>query len=339
MYNEVRLDKSMYNLANKGFSQALRELDPDEQYKGTELEGLDAFERQLKRFDIRVTGNNSDLVDKFFQSGESAALFPEFVSRSVRQGMKEQSALGEVVAAFTRINGLDYRPIACKGESTLANLTTSNLTADITAEGAQLKSTSLVLSDKLVTLRKLGRMLEASYESVRYQRIDLFAVTLKQVGAAIAQSQLKEAVNYIISCATDASITSISSAGAKLSYADLVALWASFGERNMTTLLVSPATMAAILTLPELAERVEGKYMTNPTIKLPFGANVVKTSALADDTIIGLDKSCALEMVVADELTVESDKLINKQTERTAITSTAGFSLIFADAVGVLTIE
>lgn len=37
----------------KGFLAELESIDPSENYKGTSLEGLDAFERQLKRFDIR----------------------------------------------------------------------------------------------------------------------------------------------------------------------------------------------------------------------------------------------------------------------------------------------
>ena len=34
--------------------RCLESLDPSENYKGTALEGTDAFQRQLKRFDIRA---------------------------------------------------------------------------------------------------------------------------------------------------------------------------------------------------------------------------------------------------------------------------------------------
>ena len=54
MYNTVKLEKGLYNLSGKSFTQALSELDPDSAYSGTELYGLDAFERQLKRFDIKI---------------------------------------------------------------------------------------------------------------------------------------------------------------------------------------------------------------------------------------------------------------------------------------------
>ena len=69
----------------------LESLDPSENYKGTALEGLDAFQRQLKRFDIHVKGAGSDMVEKFFHTSESSVLFPEFVSRVVRQAWKATS--------------------------------------------------------------------------------------------------------------------------------------------------------------------------------------------------------------------------------------------------------
>ena len=78
MYNNIKLEKGLYSITGKTFTQALAELDPDANYENTELKGLDAFERQLKRFDIKVKGANSDRVEKFFISTESAVLFPEY---------------------------------------------------------------------------------------------------------------------------------------------------------------------------------------------------------------------------------------------------------------------
>ena len=69
-FDNVRLEKGMYHEAGKSFTQVLEKMDPSEQYRGTALEGLDAYQRQLKRFDIRVKGAGSDLVDKFFRSEE-----------------------------------------------------------------------------------------------------------------------------------------------------------------------------------------------------------------------------------------------------------------------------
>ena len=80
-YENLKLEKGMYAQSGKSFSKVLESLDPSENYRGTALEGLDAFQRQLKRFDIHVKGAGSDMVEKFFHTTDSAVLFPEFVSR------------------------------------------------------------------------------------------------------------------------------------------------------------------------------------------------------------------------------------------------------------------
>lgn len=94
-YENLKLEKGMYAQSGKSFSRVLESLDPSENYRGTALEGLDAFQRQLKRFDIHVKGAGSDMVEKFFHTTDSAVLFPEFVSRVVRQGM-ESDILPEI---------------------------------------------------------------------------------------------------------------------------------------------------------------------------------------------------------------------------------------------------
>ncbi len=86
MYNDIKLEKGLYNLSEKSFTSALEELDPSSAYCGTSMEKLDAFERQLKRFNIRIAGQDCDRVEKFFTSTETAVLFPEFVTRCIRRG-------------------------------------------------------------------------------------------------------------------------------------------------------------------------------------------------------------------------------------------------------------
>ena len=53
-FESIALEKGMYTVPHKSFSRLLEEMDPSENYKGTALEGMDAYQRQLKRFDIRV---------------------------------------------------------------------------------------------------------------------------------------------------------------------------------------------------------------------------------------------------------------------------------------------
>lgn len=75
-FNEIKLEKGMYSERGKSFEQTLEALDPNENYKGTPYEGLDAFQRQLKRFDIKVRGAGSDVVENSSRPRSRRCCFP-----------------------------------------------------------------------------------------------------------------------------------------------------------------------------------------------------------------------------------------------------------------------
>ena len=102
-YDNLRLEKGMYRQTGKTFTQVLESLDPSENYRGTALEGTDAFQRQLKRFGIRAKGAGSSPVEKFFATMDSAVLFPEYIARTVRQGMEENDIPDKEKVTYLRL--------------------------------------------------------------------------------------------------------------------------------------------------------------------------------------------------------------------------------------------
>ncbi|MBQ7810064.1 MAG: phage major capsid protein [Clostridia bacterium] len=332
-YENISLEKGMYANREKSLTAVLEELDPSANYIGTELEGLDAFSRQLKRFDIKVSGAASDKVEKFFQTTDSAALFPEYVSRAVRQGIAEADVLSNIVATKTSIAGMDYRSITSTPSEEDKSLLVVN-------EGAFIPETKVSTQENLVKLKKRGRMLVSSYEALRYQRLDLFTVTLKQIGAYIARAQLKDAVEVLLNGDGNSNpcegITA-KDAG-KLSYSDLVSLWAALSPYELNTILAPTAAMQKLLETTELKDSAAGQtFHGTGKMVTPLGANLIHTQAIDSDLIIGMDKNCALEMVVAGDVITDYDKLIDRQLERAAITSIAGFAKIYKDAAKKLT--
>ena len=332
-FDNIRLEKGMY-ASSKGFTACLEEIDPSENYKGTPLENLDAFQRQLKRFDIRVSGKGSDVVDKFFQTTDSAALFPEYISRAVRQGMEEADVLSGLVASTTRISGLDYRSITSVPSADDKEL-------KVVAEGASIPQTTIRTQENLVTLHKRGRMLVSSYEAIRYQHLDLFTVTLRQIGLYIARSQLKDAVDVLINGDGNnnaAEIIAAANAG-ELSYSDLIKFWNSFSPYDLSTIVASKGMTEKLMNIPEFKDSAAGlNFHGTGKMITPLGASLVRCADAPSDMLVGLDKSCALELVEAGGIVTEYDKLIDRQLERAAVTCTAGFSKIFPDATKVLSL-
>ncbi len=333
-FDNVKLEKGMYHEAGKSFTQVLEKLDPSEQYKGTALEGLDAYQRQLKRFDIRVKGAGSDLVDKFFSTSQSAVLFPEYIARAVKVGMEEADILPDITATETLIEGMDYRSITSVPEDE------KNLKR--VAEGAAIPQTTVRTRDSLVKLHKRGRMLVASYEAIRFQKLDLFSVTLRQIGAQIGRMHLEDAIEVILNGDGNdnaAKATSVKTDGT-LTYDDLIGFWNGFEPYQLNTLLVGTDTMTKLLGMTQMQDAAAGlDFHGTGRLITPMGAKVLRTSAMPAGKIIGLDRNYALEMVKAGDVMVEYDKIIDRQLERAAITTISGYAKIFEDASRVLNVS
>ncbi len=322
-YKNIKIEKSMYN-SGKSFSEVLEEMDPSSRYEGTELEGSDAFQRQLKRFDIKVTGPNSDRVEKFFQTSDSSVLFPEYVSRAVKQGMGEYNRIENLAAASTIINGVDYRtirPVMNEQDKALANV----------AEGAVIPQVDLKISDELVKLNKRGRMLVASYEAVRFQRIDVFTVALKQIGEYIAVSQMEDFIAHLEADSDSGRTMSVNTA---LTYSDLLNLWSKFETFEMNTILCSPDAAKQILSITDMKDSVAGfSFSKTGRMITPLGANLIVSGKVPEGTIYAFDKNYAVEYIQSGDVITEYDKLIDRQLERAAVTVTSGYATLFSEAV------
>lgn len=317
MYNDIKLEKGLYNLSGKSFTAALEELDPTSAYCGTPLEKLDAFERQLKRFNIRVKGSDCDSVEKFFTSTESAVLFPEFVTRSIRKGF-DDTILSSVCAVKTVVNSGQY--LGCVLDDSTAY--------NVCSQGETLPTATVTESSAATVLAKYGRLISASYESIRQQRLDVFGVMLRSVGVRLAAAVVKKAVEVLADGADEVSTT-------ELTYADLAELYGKFESFDMTTVIASPALAAKIAAMDQLSDSsadADGRFI------LPFGSELIKTSAAGADTIIGIDRDYALEFITSTELVMETDKLIDRQLDQMTASITCGFRKITPDAVKVLKI-
>lgn len=324
-YDSIKLEKGMYNL---GLTKALESIDPSEAYEGTELSGLDAYERQLKRFNIKVKGQNSDVLDSFFKTTDSAVLFPEFVKRSVLQGMESCTVLQSIVATVTNVENNDYRTIKATTDATPGNAIN---------EASDLPKTTIQTKSNLVAMKKRGRVIASSYEALRHKRLDLFAVMLRRIGADIARAQLSDAVDVLQNGDETGNaaelVSAVSTSG--IAYADLVELWGSFTNCEPNVILANTKVMQALLGIKELQDvQTLNSFKGAETTLTVLGARLCRVNSIANDILLALNKDDALEMVMLmDGLVVDSDKMIDKDLSRSSVTSTVGFAKISQDSV------
>lgn len=325
-YRNINIEKGMYQTAGKNFTQVLEELDPSDKYIGTELEGLDAYQRQLKRFGIRVSGPSSDRVEKFYSTSASAALFPEYVARAVRSGVDMNSSLKDMIATVTKIDSLDYRTVN-------STMTGDDLELKATNEGESIPTTEITSSENLVSLKKRGRMLVASYEALRFQKLDLFTVTLRQIGNYIAVSQMKDAVDVLVNGDGNSNPIVSRKITGDLSYTDLITLWADLTPYKFNTLLAGTEACSKLLAMNEFRDSNAGlNFHATGKMITPLGAKLIHVPSMDAGQVIGLDSGSALEMIQAGDIVTEYDKLIDRQLERAAISTIAGFAKIYGGA-------
>ena len=329
-FDTIHLEKGMYAMPGKSFTQVLEELDDSAQYVGTPLEGLDAYQRQLKRFGIRVGGPDSDRLEKFFRSTSSAALFPEYVARAVRQGMESNEQLSKVVATVTNIEAQDYRAITAESDDDKHVLVQTN-------EAVALPTTYIHTQSGLVNLKKRGRVLSCTYEAVRFHKLDVFTVLLRQIGAFMAGGMLQDAVNTLVNGdgVNDGANSRVLTAA--LSYNDLMTLWSDLAPYRLTTLLGGTGICKQVLGLEEMKDSAAGNaFHGDGKLGTPLGADLVHVPTMEQNQMVAVDKNCCLEMVQAGGILTDYDKLIDRQMERAAISSTYGFAMLFPQAARVL---
>lgn len=311
-YDNINLEKGMYQ-SGKSLTEILESIDPSENYRGTSMEGLDAFSRQLKRFDIKVSGEKSDTVEKFFSTSNTSALFPEYVRRCVEAGIDESNqTLKDIIATTTQVDGFDYRSVESKQ------------TRDIAGEVSTIKIST---KDNLCKLHKRGRLLQTSYESLRFQRIDMFSVILKQIGRYISKMQLFDAFQTIESAA-EIKTTNRQSTIEKCDIHD-IATWLDIFGFKLDTLLGSATTL-------EMLYKLFGNSIRNEHGDLSVGdIRIIHSYDCFNCKIAGIDSDNALEMVKYGGVNIDYDKLIDKQFERAAITCCAGFSVLQPEAIAI----
>lgn len=149
-------------------------------------------------------------------------------------------------------------------------------------EGAAIPQTQVKTQENLVKLHKRGRMLVASYEAIRYQKLDLFSVTLRQIGAHINRMHLEDAIEVLLNGdgndnpaeAFTVGTEPIGGTAGTLTYDELVDFWGQFEPYEMNTLLVSGDMMRQMLKLEEFQNPLTGLNFQAPAGWTPLWAQL-----------------------------------------------------------------
>jgi len=286
------------------------------------------LEKEFAVRGIRCKGPCADTVEKLFVSSNDTPLFPAFLASQIIAGILAASLVPRLAATEVRINS-----------HVAEKITISDTAADRTlkwiGEGADLPKTKISRAEGNITLYKYGRLLEVSYESVRLMHLDILGLFLMRMGMQMGIDETDDAIETLIAgdgtsgsavTDTDAEVSGV------LDYDELVRLNLAFPiGYQMTDAVVNDTNLRTILNMAEFKDPMAGmRFQQTGEFPMPMGAQWHRwtstgSASFSTDRILAVDNRGALAIFREDTLLEESDRLIDKQLERRAMSEWVGW--------------
>lgn len=293
---------------------------------------LDAFEIQLMEHGLKMSGSEVSLAEDFYKTDDRKGLFPEWINRQVLIGMdlgRNACQLSDLIASTREIDASSYMSIS-------ATFTAGKRGAYRVAEGAEFPTIKIAEAEKPIKLEKFGHKVNLTYEVMRRMAINQLAVHMQKVGRRLRDDMVEWALYVLVNGDGNSNPAPVNSV-TTLNYNNLIDFDLLWEDYEADVWVMAKAGVATLLKLTEFKDPQAGfNYQATGKLVSPIGVTLRKNATVAANTLIGVDKSTALEMVreAGSQLT-EVDKIIDKQIESSVISQVAGFSKIYTNACRV----
>lgn len=350
MTDKIVLSRTMYDqarAAKQNISQFL-----EQKYPTPEGEKLDAFQRALKQEGIFTKsiydkGISASDVEAFYRTEESRFLFPEYIARSVREAIVQDTMLPYLVGVFTTIDSDTYRTFYVDDQP--AKQKKKRVT-----EAAELPRVKITGRDQVVKIYKFGRAIEASYEVLRRMKIDMLALHLRRMAMQVAKDKVEEIINVIVNgdgnnnAAPVIKSSVLVGSATTLTAEVFLRFLMEFEEFPCNTIIADKAGFINIVLaeLPSLSTADVLKILAQGTSvginltapQMPSGAvRLFWHKDVGAKKIIGINNQFAIEQVTeAGSDIYEAGKFIERQTEILTLSETNGYAKVFNEATKVL---
>lgn len=301
-----------------------------------------ALEKCLEHVGIRTQGEWSDRAEKFFGADNNGAigLFPAVLGNQIIAGMMD-------VSLVPRIAAFDQRVDAHSVEKITLSDTADQRTLKFTGEGANMPKTTVTRAEGVTRLYKYGRVFEYSYESVRLMKMDLIGLFMRRIGAQIGIDETDDLIETMIAGdgTSGSAITDANDLDAEVSgttdFDELVRLQMAFGAGyNMTDVIVGDTLLRTILNMSQVQDPNNDYRILQDGLKefRALGATWHRwrstgAPSFASDNLLALDKANAVGILREGDFLEESDRIIDRSMNVTAMSEWLGTQKIDNSAV------
>jgi len=206
-------------------------------------------------------------------------------------------------------------------------------------EGAPFPTVAISAGKESITLAKIGIGMDVTYEVLRRMKLPLLAIHMQLIGQRLAKRNVAYAMYSIINGDGNDNAAAQTQPTA-VSYDALLDFYLDMENWEATVWSAKKALLKTIFKLDEFKDPLLFDTAKTGDLAKAFGYNIKRfnwtETPLGDDMLVAVAKNAALELVKESgaEL-VETDKVIDKQFEKTVISQVMGFSRIFKEAATI----
>jgi hypothetical protein len=298
------------------------------------------LEKAAGAFGLELYGPNSCLVKEILAGDANTnlpVLFAAFIDSVVMESLLANSLVPQLVYTSQVINSFDYQAVEVDDEDR----------PSIVPDASDLPLVKIQLTEHSIRAIKFGRTIEASYDAMMYQRVDVIrpviARAVRRIG--IDETNLALTALYSGDAPSDAngvaaSVTTSAVTGT-LQWEDFISLGVAFNDGYNADVGVMGATMIAdTMGLTEFRTPQSATIQVIAGIPNPLHVRWLKwtdaQSPIAADRLMQLDNRRALIEVQAAGLLQEEDRVITSQVRRFAISKRSGYVVADQAATKVL---
>lgn len=357
-------------------------------------DGLDSFERLLQAGDLvtvsqQAYGRWADTYERFMEDDNARALLPEWFLRQYRKAtnhttqqratflsedyapggwerpytmaemlrVEEQLTaaipLASLIAMTTPIDGNSYKAAYLSQSDNAAQFRMVRV-----GESAEVPTMKVLTADREVTLYKYGRSLDASYETLRRERMDKIALFIQLMAVQAEVDKVATVIDVVVNgdgnantSATSYNLTTLDSAASAgtLTLKGWLAFKIKFANPYMLGVALSTEAIALQIMLLSAGT---ANYPIVSFGNLPIGGVTPINQDFARPTplgwttdapansIVGWDTSRCVERVTEINSNIsEIERFTKKQVQSLTITEVEGYAVMDTSAGRVMAVN
>lgn len=261
---------------------------------------------------------------------------PEIIRAAVTLGMRQAPFYPNIIAGDQPISGLSaIMPWVNMSEATPSKIN----------EAETIPLGTISYGQKSVNLFKVGKGMKITDEVKNYVSLDVMGIFLRDFGIQLGYTLDTLAMDALINGnkqdgSESSPVIGVSDTAKGIQYRDMLRIWirASRLGRSFTNIIGGEEQSIDILDLPEFKTRYQGTTEATLNVKTPVpkSADYYIHPGTPDKQILMVDRSAALIKLTAQNLFLESERIVSNQTQSIYATLTTGFSKMYQDAAIML---